>query len=100
MTSPPFSVTKKFVLKFRSQSNIVKPPAKTGRDNTNITAVINNAHRYKETCLNGIDFARQRKTVVIKLIEPIIEAAPETCKERIPKSAENLFLNPRRESGG
>jgi hypothetical protein len=93
-------VTKKFVLKFRSQSSIVNPPANTGKDKTNITAVVNKAHKYKEICLNGIDFARQRNTVVIKLIEPIIEAAPETCKERIPKSAEKLFLNPRRERGG
>jgi hypothetical protein len=88
------------VLKFRSQSSIVKPPAKTGKDKTNITAVVNKAHRYRETCLKGIDFARQRNTVVIKLMEPIIEAAPDTCKERIPKSAEKLFLKPRRERGG
>jgi len=29
-----------------------------------------------------------------------MEAAPDTCRDKIPKSAENLFLKPRKDKGG
>jgi hypothetical protein len=45
--SPPPAVSKKDVLKFLSVKTIVIPPAKTGNDSNNNTAVITTAHANK-----------------------------------------------------
>ena len=45
--SPPPAVSKNEVLKFLSVNTIVIPPANTGKDNNNNTAVITTAHPNK-----------------------------------------------------
>jgi len=64
------------VFKFRSVSNIVMAPAKTGRDNSRRTAVMNTDHTNKGTISNFMLMGRIFRMVVIKLIAPRIEEAP------------------------
>jgi hypothetical protein len=47
MGSPPPAISKNEVLKFLSVNNIVIPPARTGKDNNNNTAVITTAQPNK-----------------------------------------------------
>lgn len=84
--SPPPEGSKNVVLKFRSQSNIVIAPARTGNDNNNKNAVINTAHTNNGTLCIVIPGHLILKIVVIKLTAPSIEDAPETCKLKIAKS--------------
>ena len=73
------------VLNLRSVSNIVKPPAKTGKDKTSIYAVTITAHKNSGICPQ--DTCNLAFTiVVIKLIDPKIELAPAKCKEKMAMS--------------
>jgi len=80
--------SKKVVLKLRSVNSIVIPPANTGKESNNNTAVIAtdqaNKGMYK-MCIPGV---RMFKIVVIKLIEPKIEEKPAKCKLKIARSTE------------
>jgi hypothetical protein len=86
MGSPPPAGSKKLVLKFLSVSNIVIPPAKTGKDNKSNTAVIKTAHTNKGNLCIVIPGALIFKIVVIKLLAPSIELTPARCKLNIAKS--------------
>jgi len=73
-------------LKFLSVSNIVIAPANTGTANNNKKAVIKIDHTN-----NGIRYIlcpglRILNIVVIKLIAPSIEEAPDKCRLKIAKS--------------
>jgi hypothetical protein len=65
---------------------MVIAPAKTGKDNNNKKAVIKTAQTNKGIRNIYIPFARILKIVVIKLIAPKIDAAPDKCKLKIAKS--------------
>ena len=62
---------------FRSVNNIVIPPAKTGSDSRSKNAVIKTDQTNKGKRCILIPGARILKIVVIKLMAPKIEAAPE-----------------------
>jgi hypothetical protein len=74
------------VLKFLSVNTIVIPPAKTGKDNNNNTAVITTAHPNKANLCNFIPGVLILTIVVIKLIAPNKLLTPERCKANIAKS--------------
>jgi hypothetical protein len=76
------------VLKFLSVSNIVIAPANTGRESNNKKEVINKAQTYNGKRYIVMPGNRILITVVIKLIAPNIEAAPDKCKLKIAKSTE------------
>jgi len=84
--SPPPSTSKNEVLKLRSVSNIVIPPANTGRDNNNKIAV----NKIDQTNNGNLDIVippqRIFTIVQIKFIAPKIEDIPATCKDKIDKS--------------
>jgi len=81
---PPPLGSKNEVFKFRSVSNIVIAPARTGRLKTKSTAVIITAHRKRGIEDNQArSLLRAQKIVQRKLIAPIIEEAPARCKEKI-----------------
>lgn len=63
-------------------------PAKTGNESNNKKEVINEAQTYKGRRYIVIPGNRILITVVIKLIAPKIEAAPDKCKLKIAKSTE------------
>ena len=63
-------------MKLRSVNNIVIAPANTGKERSNKTAVIFTDQTNKGTRSNCIPRQRMFKTVVIKLIDPKIEAIP------------------------
>jgi hypothetical protein len=65
---------------------MVIAPANTGKESNNKNEVINNAQTYNGNLYIVIPGKRILKTVVIKLIAPKIDAAPETCKLKIAKS--------------
>jgi len=90
MGSPPPEGSKKEVLKFRSVSNIVIAPAKTGRANRSKNAVIITDQINKGIESKDIFFCRILRIVEIKLMAPKIEEAPAKCKEKIVKSIELL----------
>lgn len=74
--SPPPAGSKKDVLKFRSVSNIVIAPAKTGRESSRRIAVINTDQTKSGIFSNLIVFRRRFIIVVVKLIAPRIEDTP------------------------
>jgi len=74
------------VLKFLSVNTIVIPPANTGKDNNNNTAVITTAHPNKANLCNLIPGVLILTIVVIKLIAPKRELTPERCRANIAKS--------------
>jgi len=76
------------VLKFLSVNNIVIAPPKTGKDNKSKKEVIKIDQTYKGNLCKYIPGALILKIVVIKLIEPKIEAAPDKCKLKIAKSTD------------
>jgi len=84
--SPPPAVSKNDVLKFLSVNTIVIPPAKTGKDNNNKTAVITTAHPNKANLCSLIPGVLILIIVVIKLIAPNKLLTPERCKAKIAKS--------------
>jgi hypothetical protein len=67
---------------------MVIPPPKTGSDNSNKNEVIKTDHTYNGNLCIVIPGARMLKIVVMKLIAPKIDAAPDKCKEKIAKSTE------------
>jgi hypothetical protein len=84
--SPPPAVSKNDVLKFLSVKTIVIPPAKTGNDNNNNTAVMITAHPNKVNLCNLIPGVLIFIIVVMKLIAPRSELTPAKCKAKIAKS--------------
>jgi hypothetical protein len=76
------------VLKLRSVNSLVIAPANTGNDKSNKKAVINTAHTNKGNLCIKSPGALILKIVTIKLIAPIIEAAPAICKLKIAKSTD------------
>lgn len=74
--SPPPEGSKKDVLTFRSVSNIVMAPARTGKDNRSRITVIFTAQTNKGIRSRRSPFHRILATVVIKLIAPRIEEIP------------------------
>jgi hypothetical protein len=76
------------VLKLRSVNNIVIAPANTGNDNNNKNVVIKTAHTNKGNLCIKSPGALILKIVTMKLIDPIIELAPDKCKLKIAKSTD------------
>jgi hypothetical protein len=76
------------VLKFLSVNNIVIAPPKTGKDNNNKNDVIKIDHTYNGNLCIVIPRHLIFNIVVMKLIEPKIEAAPDKCKLKIARSTE------------
>jgi len=62
------------------------PPANTGKDNNNNTAVITTAHPNKASLCNLIPGVLILTIVVMKLIAPRSELTPDRCKANIAKS--------------
>jgi hypothetical protein len=73
-------------LKFLSVKTIVIPPANTGNDNNNNTAVIITAQPNKANLCKRIPGLLIFKIVVIKFIAPNILLIPLKCKPKIAKS--------------
>src|SRR5690606_3080672 len=78
--------SKNVVLKFLSVNNMVIAPPKTGSDKTKRNAVTKTDQTNKGIFSIPIPGARIFKIVVIKLIAPKIEDAPDKCKLKIAKS--------------
>jgi len=74
------------VLKFLSVNNIVIPPAKTGRYNSNKNAVINTDQTNKGILYIVKPGTRMLNIVVIKFIAPNKEEIPAKCRLKIAKS--------------
>jgi hypothetical protein len=91
MGSPPPAGSKKEVLKFRSISNIVIPPAKTGKAKSNKIAVIKTDHTNRGIFSKFNLGVRILIIVEIKLIAPRIEEIPATWREKIVKSTLDLL---------
>lgn len=84
--NPPPAVSKKDVLKFLSVKTIVIPPAKTGNDSNNNTAVITTAHANKASLWSLIPGVLIFIVVVMKFIAPNKLLTPDKCKAKIAKS--------------
>jgi hypothetical protein len=67
---------------------IKSPPASTGKDNNNRTAVTNTAHANRGIRCNNIPGQRIFKMVVMKLILPSIEDIPARCRLKIARSTD------------
>ena len=76
------------MLKFLSVNSIVIAPANTGNDINKRKEVINNDQTNNGNLCIYNPGLRILNVVVIKLIEPKIEAAPDKCKLKIAKSTE------------
>jgi len=74
------------VLKFLSVNNFVIPPANTGKDNNNNTAVITTAQPNNANLCNLIPGVLIFTTVVMKFIAPNKLLIPDKCKAKIAKS--------------
>lgn len=74
--SPPPAGSKNEVLIFRSVSNMVIPPARTGSDRRRRTAVITTAHTNRGIRSKLIPCGRILITVVIKFTAPRIDEIP------------------------
>lgn len=86
MGSPPPTGSKNEVLKFRSVSNIVIAPAKTGSD-SNKRITVNNTDQMNRGMLSKLTLLDRMFTIVVmKLMEPRIEEAPAKCKLKMAKS--------------
>jgi hypothetical protein len=86
MGSPPPATSKNDVLKFLSVNTIVIPPAKTGKDRSNNTAVTTTAHPNKASLCSLIPGLLMFNIVVMKFIAPNKLLIPERCKAKIAKS--------------
>lgn len=88
MGSPPPNGSKKEVFKFRSNSNIVMPPASTGNLRTSKKAVTHTLTK-KRGILNHLKTELFKLFIVHrKLIEPAIDLNPARCNLKITKSIE------------
>ena len=67
---------------------MVIAPAKTGRDKSNRTAVINTAQANKGIWSITIPKTRKLPRVEIKFTAPRIDLTPAKCKEKIAKSTD------------
>jgi len=86
MGSPPPAGSKKEVLKFRSVSNMVIAPAKTGSDKRRSTAVSSTDHTKRGISSRDMPSPRMLVIVVIKFALPRILLTPARCSEKIPMS--------------
>ena len=86
MGSPPPAGSKKVVLKFRSVSSIVMPPASTGRASTNKKAVNSIAHMNRGVRYIVMPFVRMFSIVVRKFMELSMEDIPARCSLNITRS--------------
>jgi len=86
MGSPSPATSKNDVLKFLSVRTIVIPPANTGKDRSNNTAVTTTAHPNKASLCSLIPGLLMFNIVVIKFIAPSKLLIPERCKAKIAKS--------------
>jgi len=86
MGSPPPVGSKNVVLKFRSVSNMVIAPAKTGKDNKRRIVVINTDHTNRLSRSQIIPGARILIIVDIKFTAPKIEEIPAKWREKIARS--------------
>jgi hypothetical protein len=66
----------------------VIPPARTGKDNSNNTAVTNIAQPNNGTLCNTCPGIRIFITVVMKFIAPNREEIPAKCSEKMAKSTD------------
>jgi len=73
---------------FRSVSNIVIAPAKTGKEINNKIAVIFTAHVKRGVRSRDIPLGRILAMVEIKFIAPRIDEIPAICRLKIAKSIE------------
>jgi hypothetical protein len=73
-------------LKFLSVNIIVIPPASTGNDNNNKTAVITTAHPKRANLCNLIPGLLIFNIVVIKFIAPNKLLIPDKCNANIARS--------------
>jgi len=76
------------VLKFLSVKSIVIPPARTGRANSNNTAVTKIAQPNNGTLCNTCPGIRMFITVVMKFIAPNKEEIPAKCNEKMARSTD------------
>ena len=76
------------MLKFLSVNNIVIAPAKTGKESSNKKAVIKTDQTKRGSLCIVMPGNLILKMVTIKFIAPKIDAAPDKCKLKIPKSTE------------
>ena len=76
------------MFKLRSVRSIVIAPAKTGKERSNKTVVINTAHAKRGIRSRNIPNTRKLLNVLMKLIAPRIEDTPARCKEKIAKSTD------------
>lgn len=76
------------MLKLRSVSSLVIAPANTGRDRTRRKAVTSTAHTKRGSLCLKRPGARLLKIVTMKLIAPLIDAAPDRCRLKIARSTE------------
>ena len=84
--SPPPATSKNAVLKLRSVSIIVIPPASTGRDSSSSTAVTTTAHPNSASLCSLIPGLRIFSIVVMKLIAPSRLLIPDRCRANIARS--------------
>merc|ERR1711970_145176 len=97
--SPPPAGSKKQVLKFRSVSNIVIAPARTGSERSKRKPVKKTDQVNRGMISRDRPEPRILEIVVMKLIDPRMEDTPAKWRDRIPKSTEDLGC-PRVERGG
>ena len=86
--------------KLRSVSSIVIAPASTGSDSSSRNAVTKIAHTKSGILCIVMPGARMLKIVVMKLIAPMIDAAPARCSEKIAISTAAPGCPTGPESGG
>lgn len=67
---------------------MVIAPAKTGKDNSNKTAVISTDHANKGIRSKSIPKTRKLLKVLIKFTAPRIDLTPAKCSEKIAKSTD------------
>lgn len=88
------------MLKLRSVKSIVIAPANTGNESKSKNAVTRTAQTKSGILCMKSPGALILKIVTIKLIAPIIEAAPERCKLNIARSTDGPECACIAESGG
>src|SRR6185437_6944071 len=84
--SPPPSGAKNVVPKLRSVSSIVMAPARTGSDNNSRNAVTRTDHANSGILCIVMPGARMLKMVVMKLMAPRMEDAPDRWMARMTRS--------------
>lgn len=98
--SPPPVGSKKEVLKFRSEINIVIAPAKTGKDRINKVDVTTIDQMNSGVLYILIPLVRILIKVVMKLIDLKIDEIPPKCKEKIAKSTDRSLWYKIDDNGG